>query len=152
MELYIREEFLESQKKSSGYLNKGKDFKCNEQILNELQYCFKFYNLEPMVFLAYDRTAYYSEEDKNFRITFDTNIIAREYDLMLEKGIYGEKVYDDSTYVMEVKCLGGLPLWFVKVINELEIYPSSFSKYGKVYINSLKNKRLIKTESAIIGN
>ena len=100
-------------------MNKGKDFKCNEQILNELQYCFKFYNLEPMVFLAYDRTAYYSEEDKNFRITFDTNIIAREYDLLLEKGIYGEKVYDDSTYVMEVKCLGGLPLWIVISSSEL---------------------------------
>ena len=123
------------------FLECGEKFKCNKQILNELEYCFKIYHLVPMLFLAYDREAYYDKDDKNFRITFDTNIIARDYDLKLEKGVYGEKLYDDNTYVMEVKCLGGLPLWFVKIINELEIYPTSFSKYGKVYINSMKNKK-----------
>lgn len=124
------------------YLNKGEKFECNEQILNELDYCFKLYELEPVLFLCYDRVAYYDKEDKNFRITFDTNIISREYDLELSKGIYGEKIYDDNTFVMEIKCNGGLPIWFVKIINELEIFPSSFSKYGKVYINSIKNKKL----------
>lgn len=120
------------------FLNNGKRFECNEQILNELSYCFRFYNLKPMLFLAYDREAFYDKEDKSFRITFDTNIISRDYDLELEKGVYGEKIYDNNTFIMEVKCSGGLPLWFVKIINDLEIFPTSFSKYGKVYVNSLK--------------
>lgn len=126
------------------YIEKGETFNCNEQILHELEYCFKFYKLEPMLYLAYDRIAYYDKDDKNFRITFDTNLVSRETDLKLESGIYGDLISDANTYIMEVKSTGGLPLWFVKIINELEIYPSSFSKYGKVYMTSLKNKNKVK--------
>ena len=127
------------------YIEKGKDFNCNKQILHELDYCFKFYKLEPMLYLAYDRIAYYDKDDKNFRITFDTNIVSREYDLKLESEIYGDLISDANTYIMEVKSNGGLPLWFVKVINELEIYPSSFSKYGKVYMTSLMRHEKVKS-------
>ena len=34
---------------------------------------------------------------------------------------------------MEIKTLGTIPMWFVKLINELQIKPGKFSKYGESY-------------------
>ena len=34
---------------------------------------------------------------------------------------------------MEVKANGALPLWLVKIMSELKIYPQRFSKIGKIY-------------------
>ena len=73
------------------HLEDGKEIDCNKQIVNEIDYCFSMYKLEPAVFLAYDRVAYYDKDDSSFRLTFDTNIIARDYDLDLSKGVYGTK-------------------------------------------------------------
>lgn len=129
------------------YLEDGMFFSCNQQILKELSYCFQIYNLEPMLFLAYDRIAYYDKDSHDFRLTFDTNIISRDYDLNLEKGVYGEMISEENQFIMEVKCGGGLPLWFVKILNDLKLYPTSFSKYGKVYLESLKKKRKEKVAS-----
>lgn len=123
------------------YLEEGEKPKCNEQILQEIEYCFQHYKLEPMLFLAYDRVAFFERENEDFRITFDTNVVARDYDLRLESGIYGNVVYDKDAYIMEVKSDGGMPMWFVKAINDLKIYPCSFSKYGKVYSDALLKKR-----------
>ena len=34
---------------------------------------------------------------------------------------------------MEVKTPGAVPLWFSKILDDLAIYPASFSKYGFAY-------------------
>ena len=34
---------------------------------------------------------------------------------------------------MEVKSLNGLPIWFNKILTELKIYPTSYSKINKIY-------------------
>ena len=34
---------------------------------------------------------------------------------------------------MEVKSPGAVPLWFSKILDDLAIYPASFSKYGFAY-------------------
>ena len=123
------------------HLINGEELNCNQQILNEIDYCFDYYKLNPALFLAYDRVAYYDNKDPNFRITFDTNIIARDYDLELEKGVYGEKYCDENTYIMEVKCGAGLPFWFIDAIEKVKAYPASFSKYGEVYEAQLPGRR-----------
>ena len=47
----------------------------NKQIESELAYCFKLYNeLQPALYLSYDRVAMYGIEDDSVRITFDSNI------------------------------------------------------------------------------
>ena len=115
------------------HIDNGKQISCNKQIISEIDYCFKYYNLVPALFLAYDRVAYYDKDDPSFRLTFDTNIIARNYDLDLSKGVYGKKYCDDNTYIMEIKCAGGLPFWFIRALQEIKAYPGSFSKYGNVY-------------------
>ena len=115
------------------HLEEGKSIDCNKQIVNEIDYCFKYYKLQPSLFLSYDRVAYYDKDDSSFRLTFDTNITARDYDLDLSKGVYGKKYCDSNTFIMEIKCAGGLPFWFLRALQEVKAYPGSFSKYGKVY-------------------
>ena len=119
------------------YLEDGTSPNTNKQIFNELDYCFKKYNLEPSMYISYERYSYAGKEDENFRVTFDTNITSRDYDLKLDKGDYGLKLFGENTYLMEVKALGSMPLWFTKALSELKIYPISFSKYGKIYENKL---------------
>ena len=105
----------------------------NFQIKNELDYYFKKYDLSEKMFIAYDREAFYAKDDRNFRITFDSNIRARNYNLELDKGTEGENILDKDKYVMEIKTLGSIPMWFVKVLDECHIVPGSFSKYGEAY-------------------
>lgn len=35
---------------------------------------------------------------------------------------------------MEVKILGAIPVWFTKILSELEIYNTHFSKYGQEFM------------------
>ena len=103
------------------------------QVEKELTYYFKHYHLIPTMFLSYERNAYYEKGNSDFRITFDTNIIARDYDLQMEKGNYGTVILGKDNYVMEIKTLGAMPIWFVHLLDELNIYPAGFSKYGEAY-------------------
>ena len=87
------------------YLENGVIPNENNQIFKELDFCFKKYNLEPSMYISYERYSYQGKEDENFRLTFDTNILSRDYDLYLDKGDYGLKLIGDNTYLMEVKAL-----------------------------------------------
>lgn len=115
------------------YYNNGVIPNSNKQIFNEIDYCFKEYKLKPVVYLAYDRLSYYDKTNKNFRITFDYNIRSRKEELLLELGDYGNKFFNDNMYLMEIKTLDSLPLWFIKELSDLKLYPTSFSKYGNIY-------------------
>lgn len=116
------------------------------QIEKELDYYYKFYNLEPAMFLSYDRVAYYDKDNKDFRLTIDKNIVARNYDLYIEKGNYGTKILNKDTLIMEVKTLGAMPIWFVKLLENFKIYPSSFSKYGEAYKMLILNEKFNKSK------
>lgn len=118
-----------------GYLQTG-----DMQIKSELDYYFKHFKLKPTMFLSYDREAFYSKEDENFRITFDSNIIARNYDLNLEEGNYGVSLLEKEKYIMEIKTLGAIPLYFVEILSDCNIYPCGFSKYGEAYTQLVLKK------------
>ncbi|MBP3899639.1 polyphosphate polymerase domain-containing protein [Candidatus Saccharibacteria bacterium] len=104
----------------------------SEVIKAELDNCFKRYNLRPTMFLAYDRTSYCDKDDPTFRLTFDRNVRSRNDNLRLEKGDSGKKFFKHGEVVMEVKALERFPFYFVHALSKLKIYPSSFSKYGRV--------------------
>ena len=114
------------------YIENSNSLKEN-QIKKELDYYFKHYNLKETMFLSYERMAYYDIQNRDFRLTFDSNILARNYDLQIEKGNYGVSILDKEKLIMEVKTLGAMPMWFVKILDELNIYPCGFSKYGEAY-------------------
>ena len=104
------------------------------QITDEIDYFLEFYGtLKPRVFLSYEREAYYTKEPSEFRVTFDENILWRNEDMDLEKGIYGEAILPPDMALMEVKTADAIPLWFVDILSELKIYKTSFSKYGNAY-------------------
>lgn len=104
------------------------------QIYDEINYFKELYkNLKPTIFLTYEREAYYCENDKNLRITFDDNILARKTNIDLGEDIFGTALLDDENVMMEVKCNGGIPLWLTSVLSKEKIYKTSFSKYGKAY-------------------
>lgn len=109
-----------------------------KQIFHEIDYMVSRYQtLHPALFLSYDRNALLGIEDRNFRITFDTNILTRRYDLGLDYGIYGELLLPKSQWVMEVKMNQAAPLWFAELLSKYRIYPVSFSKYGMEYRKNL---------------
>jgi hypothetical protein len=111
------------------------DPQINQQVLREISYFKDFYHVVPKVYLSYDRKAYFSKNDSDFRVTFDTNIVTRRNELRLEYGSYGTKLLNDGIYLMEIKINKAVPLWFVNIISEFNIYPVSFSKYGTEYKN-----------------
>ena len=117
------------------------------QITREIDYCMTNYEkLAPSILLSYEREAYFGRENHDFRVTFDQNILWRDYDLSLCKGIYGRPLLSEDQVLMEVKTAGGIPMWMVKFMSERNIYKTSFSKYGMAYIKKItKTMKTIKT-------
>ena len=106
----------------------------DSQIAREIDYVRTFYQtLHPVVFLSYEREAYYPIGGGDFRVTFDENILCRTTDLSLSLPPYGESLLKPHTVLMELKCAGGMPLWMARCLMENRIYKTSFSKYGTAY-------------------
>ena len=112
------------------------------QIMKEIDWTMNYYqNLKPRMFIAYDRTAFYSKTDHELRITFDRNVRFRNTDLDLACGSYGETILDKKYCIMEIKALQAMPIWLTDVLDELQIFPGSFSKYGTAYQLTEKRKQ-----------
>lgn len=104
------------------------------QIAKEIDYFRSYYaNLHPVVFLSYEREAFYSLDGGDFRVTFDENILYRESDLSLSSEAYGIPLLGEGQTLMEIKTTGGLPLWMSHTLNRLKVFKTSFSKYGLAY-------------------
>ena len=109
---------------------------CKEetQISDEIDYFLHYYEtLHPVVFLSYEREAYFCKDGDDFRVTFDDNILCRQEDLSLESDVWGTPILEDGKVLMEIKCSGGIPLWMAHVLSQEQIYKTSFSKYGTAY-------------------
>ncbi|MDR1733342.1 MAG: polyphosphate polymerase domain-containing protein [Oscillospiraceae bacterium] len=104
----------------------------NPQILHEITWMLR-QGLQPAVVIAYDRRAFFCPTRPDLRISFDTNIRSRRYDLRLEDGDYGDLLLPADTWLMEIKTVGSFPLHLSHLLAEYEIYPASFSKYGTEY-------------------
>ena len=105
-----------------------------EQIVEEIEYFMDYYRgLHPVVFLSYEREAYYEKNGGDFRVTFDDHILCRQEELSLESEIWGTPLLEEGKVLMEIKCSGGIPLWMTHVLSQEHIYETSFSKYGTAY-------------------
>lgn len=133
----IKADYIDALK----YIEKTEDNLQACQIKDEIEYFEKVYSYPaPSVNIFYRRNAFYDKNDKNVRITFDMNLLFRDYDLDLRNGIYGQEVLPADRVIMEIKTAGAMPFWLVDILEKLEIYPTSFSKYGTAYGIMLKNK------------
>lgn len=138
------------------FVNKGKKPELKEyinaQVINEIEYILREYDLEPKLYIAYDRKAMFGIKSRDIRITFDTNIRTRRYDLGLEKGDYGEGLIEDDQWLMEVKAEKNIPLWLSQMLSKYKIYRTSFSKYGREYEEMLKSNMKLKGENNLCLN
>ena len=104
------------------------------QIGREIEYFTAFYApLLPAVHLSYERSAWFSREDRDLRITFDKNIRFRQEDVSLTLPAGGRRILPEGESFMEIKAAAALPLWLVSELDALGIYQNTFSKYGEAY-------------------
>lgn len=130
------------------------------QVAHEIEYFTSIYSgLRPVLYLGYEREAFRTKESvslndggSDFRITFDSDILCREYDLTLRLDAYGTPLLEKGKFLMEIKCSGGIPLWMAKVLSEERIYKTSFSKYGTAYCSCMsETPRERSQEIAVAG-
>lgn len=118
--------------------NNGAPLPVHSQIADEIEYFRSFYEgLRPAVFLTYEREAFYEMNGGDFRVTFDENILYRDYDISLGGEIYGAPLLEKGYSLMEIKTSGGIPLWMTETLNDLKVYHTSFSKYGAAYMDMM---------------
>ena len=116
--------------------------KRNDQVFQEIDRFLMRYELYPMLYLSYERTAIKGIKERDLRITFDRNLLWRITELDLEKGVFGKEHLPENACIMEIKTDGGMPLWLCEALSNLKIYPQSFSKYGSIYQKDLAKHNL----------
>lgn len=92
---------------------------------------------EPAALIFCDRRSFVCRSDGNLRITFDSDVKGRLFDLSLTSPVYGEALCPEKT-IMEIKTAGAVPLWLAKILSEGKIYKTSFSKYGALWANAMQ--------------
>jgi len=104
------------------------------QIAREIRAAFNRYpQMQESMEIRCNRCAFVSNDqesiqESDLRITFDTDIA---YQSRMSSCV-GELL--PAGYVlMEVKTSLAYPLWLVRVLTDNDIFPTSFSKYGKAY-------------------
>ncbi len=113
----------------------------HNQIQKEIEWFLNSHGpLEPKMYISYERHSYTAVEDRALRITLDSHILYRTYDFDLRKGVYGRDMLEDGAHILEIKTEAAIPLWLCRIMNALEIYPTSFSKYGTAYKQMLKEE------------
>lgn len=105
----------------------------NRQVLHEIAALLSRYDLQPSVLITYERRAWFDPDDRQLRVSFDTDIRCRRTDLRLESGPNGARLLPEQVWLMEIKSAGCLPFWLARVLSDHEVYARSFSKYGTEY-------------------
>ena len=120
----------------------GEQRREESQIAREITYFKNFYgDLQPVIFLSYEREAYYSLDGSDFRVTFDDTILCREEGLSLAQATGGIPILEDDQVLMEIKTSRAIPLWLTDFLSSEKIYKRSFSKYGHAYYDIIKGDK-----------
>ena len=112
----------------------------NNQVFSEIDVFMNNYELFPKQYISYMRYAFFGHDDIEFRLTFDRKIMERHIDLELSSPSYGSKVIGDDERILEVKIDKTVPLWLARKMSELDIYRTSYSKYGTAYTGHIQDK------------
>lgn len=128
-----------------------------EQVFRELDAFLNNYPVSPKQYISYQREAFFGKDNKDFRLTFDRKLTERRFDLGLDYESYGNFIIDADQRLMEIKVSDSMPEWLVRKLSELQIYKTSFSKYGKAYQNFIRDqienhKPIIASGISIVNN
>ena len=141
--------FLELKKKYKGVVYKrrlaipmkslfGKDVRDivadgSSQISREIDFYLRANAVREKIYISYRRTAFAGVKDNGLRVTFDADLAFRLDCLDFSYPCSGHSIIPDGKMLMEIKTLGGIPLWMTHALCENKIYPTAFSKYGACY-------------------
>ena len=141
MTLAESEEYFATRKKpeSSKYIT--------QQVFRELDVFLDHYPVSPKQYISYQREAFFGKDNKDFRLTFDRKITERRHDLTLAQESYGRFIIGADQRLMEVKVGDSMPAWLIQALSDLQIYKTSFSKYGKAYTNYIRDQ--VQNDSSI---
>lgn len=132
-----------TEAEAKAFMEREGTLRKNNQICRELTYTRDFYpDLQPRVYLCYDRQAWYDPEDHGFRMTMDRNVRFRRDGLSLALGYEGTQLLREDQSLLEVKAEGAVPMWLVELLNAQRIYKHSFSKYGTAYQRMLAERTI----------
>ena len=119
-----------------------------DQIRREIGYFVQFYKPIPKLYLAYDRRAFCGKREE-LRITFDRKIRFRTQQLSLRSSSLDEVILPSAQVLMEIKVNGAMPFWLSRILSILEIYPTSYSKYGAIYQELQRRKTEKETRTCL---
>ena len=133
--------FLNGENTATELVSKNSNDQTELQIAKEIDYLLSRLNLKPQILVYYNRESYIGEN--NLRITFDEKLKYRDKDLKIMKKA-SDKLYfkDEKNIIMEVKMQGVMPLWLVDTLSKNKVYPVRFSKIGKIYELTRKEKNV----------
>lgn len=122
------------QQDAFGLIDNPSGIHTDSQIEKEIIYfCDYYQSLKPVVYLSYEREAYYALDGSDFRVTFDEQILSRMDRLSLDEDPEGQALLEKGMSIMEIKTPGGMPLWMTECLTKLHLYKTSYSKYGMAY-------------------
>jgi hypothetical protein len=108
----------------------------NCQVMRELAYVFKNYDLSPTTLISYNRIAMFGD-DSDLRLTIDQEIEGESLET-------GEKtlLLPKTQRLLEIKSGRAIWLWLTNYLTANKIYRGGFSKYGKFHIYDLENNKV----------
>ncbi|MFW9821957.1 MAG: VTC domain-containing protein [Candidatus Thorarchaeota archaeon] len=111
----------------------------DKSTLKEIWFLNKRYNLKPVCIVSYKRQPYVSKFEKTFRITFDTDLKVRRYNLDLRFGGGSKYIVPPNICVMEVKFNNIIPKWAIKIIQKNDCVQYKISKFA----NGLEKSKIL---------
>jgi len=113
----------------------------NSQISRELDYYLTANRVTERIYIGYNRLAFDGDDD--LRITFDTDVRFRTKGLDFRHPGMGRAILPDGKMLMEIKTLGGMPLWLAHALSNYKVYPTAFSKFGVCYTNYIMKNEIV---------
>jgi hypothetical protein len=100
------------------------------QVYNEVSALARLFHLRPIIFIRYQRKAFWAKGDERLRITFDSDL---SYDVVNQNCVSPlentQLMLGGDQIVMEVKANGRIPFWVLELIKECGCRMVRLSKY-----------------------
>ena len=110
----------------------------DSQIGREIDYFRRFYKtLQPAMYLSYDRSAWFSAQSRDLRVTFDRHIAWRREGMRLTAPAGGKELLPEEMSLMEVKAADAIPFWLASLMSRNGVRQTTYSKYGEAYKTAL---------------
>lgn len=121
--------------------NKLSELNTNEPFLSDLVKFIKTNHFLPFIRIDYKRRALYGKNDKNIRITFDTEVKGSRYIKNCTSEPYIPALPGGSM-ILEIKTPNYFPFWLTTIIKKYSLKKSAISKYTLATQNLAINSSL----------